>query len=64
MSSKISVTIDGDKLRELVNDHIRSVMGDVTFNSSDIRIEVKSKQNYKSEWENAEFRAVIETLIL
>ena len=64
MTSKILITIDEKKLRELVVSHLCEKMGEVYFDPKDIKIEVKSAQNYKAEWENAEFRATIETLIL
>ena len=57
---KIRIEIDADKLRRLVSDYIESVAGDIPFSANDVRIEVKSRQNYRSEWESADFRAVID----
>lgn len=43
-------------LRKLVREYLSLKMG-IKLDDSDIKIETKSKQNYKSEWESAEFRA-------
>jgi len=55
---KIRIEFDEKTLRELVFHHVQSSLGHLPFDEKDIVIEVKSKQNYKSEWESAEFRAV------
>ncbi len=56
----IRVELSERDLRGLVWDHLRSMLGDdVVFDVSDVKIQVKSKQNYKSEWEEASFRAVL-----
>jgi hypothetical protein len=57
---KIKIELDEKYLRQLVLDSIGRQLGDVVFNANDVEIQVKSKQNWKSEWEPADFRAVIE----
>ncbi len=47
------------ELRELVCEHLRAKLGSIELDERDVRIEVKSKQNWKSEWEEAAFRAVV-----
>lgn len=54
---QISVEIDEMELRMLVLNRMRALMPDESISESDIKIEVKSKQNYRSEWESASFRA-------
>jgi hypothetical protein len=54
---KLVVEIDETILRRLVCEHLADKLGNVTLSPSDILIEVKSKQNYRSEWESAAFRA-------
>ena len=46
-------------LRQLVLDHLQNALGDIVITEKDIVIEVKSKQNWKAEWESAAFRAVV-----
>jgi hypothetical protein len=53
----IVVELDESDVRKLVYDHLRGVLGDVEFDEKDVKIETKSKQNYRSEWETAAFRA-------
>lgn len=59
---KLSLEITEGDLKRLVVAHVREQLGDValTIKDNDVRIEVKSKQNYKSEWETAAFRARVE----
>ena len=57
---KIRIDIDEETVRKLVAMHIREVTGNDAIASKDVTIEVKSKQNFKSEWEQASFRAVYE----
>jgi len=58
---KIRLELDEATLKGLVMDYFRSSLGELRFDDKAIKIETKSKQNYKSEWESAAFRAVYET---
>ena len=49
-------------VRKLVKSHIESIIG-ASVEESDVNIEVKSKQNYKSEWEQAAFRVKVHSTI-
>lgn len=55
---KINIEIDEKTLKSLVYDYIQGQLGGVSVDFDKIKIEVKSKQNYRSEWEVANFRAV------
>lgn len=55
---KFVAEIDEKELKELIRTHIARKLG-LELEDTDIQIEVKSKQNYKSEWESAAFRASI-----
>ena len=58
---KIRIEIDQNTLRKLVIAHIRDLLGDHVIVEQRLRIETKSAQNYRSEWEaDAGFRAVYE----
>ena len=58
---KIKVTIDELELKKLVVRELQNKMGDILIDIKDVNIMVKSKQNYKPEWEEAEFKAEFET---
>lgn len=60
--TKINLEIDEDCLRSLVIDHLSSILN-LDLSSKDVSIEVKSKQNYRSEWEPAQFRAKVEKTV-
>jgi hypothetical protein len=53
----IHIEISEVDLKKLIIDHIKTKLGDHFFDETKVTIEVKSKQNYKSEWESASFRA-------
>ena len=57
---KIRIELNGEAVRQLIYTHLQEKLGDLPFADTDVRIEVKSKQNYKSEWERADFRAIYE----
>ena len=57
---KMRIEIDELDMKRLIVQHIVSVLGDYPFKREALTIEVKSKQNYKSEWKNASFRATYE----
>lgn len=53
---KATLTISEEDIKKLIIEEFRlAITGH--FDEKLVKIEVKSKQNYKSEWENAEFRA-------
>lgn len=58
----INIELTEKELRELVHDRICTLCGELPIKVEDIQIQVKSKQNYKSEWESAAFRAVVNKL--
>ncbi len=54
----IKVEIDSFQLKKIILGYLKTQIN-TSIEENDIRIEVKSKQNYKSEWENADFRATV-----
>lgn len=57
---KIRIEIDQERLRQLVLADIKRQLGSIPIDFKDIDIQTKSKQNYKSEWEVAAFRAIVD----
>jgi len=55
----IVIELSEHDLRKLILEELRNRLGNVPLVETDVVIEVKSKQNYKSEWEPAQFRARI-----
>lgn len=62
MSAKVQIEIDEATLKRLVHQYLERQVG-VSLEEKDIVIETKSKQNYKSEWESAAFRARVDKYI-
>lgn len=57
---KLDIEINERVLKQLVLEHIKSKLGDnLEIGLDDIKIETKSKQNYRSEWEESAFRATL-----
>lgn len=56
---RIQLEIDEITLKKLIVDYLQRQLVEVEMDTKDIQIEVKSKQNHKSEWEVAAFRATI-----
>jgi hypothetical protein len=52
---KITVEISEDDIKKIIVKHLGNVM-EGALKPENVIIETKSKQNYKSEWETAEFR--------
>lgn len=58
---KIRIEITQKELTNIIMEHLSEMLGDAFDPVRDnVKIEVKSKQNYKAEWEAADFRAVYE----
>lgn len=53
----IEIVIDERKLKTIIREYLQKKLGDIIIKEEDILIEVKSKQNYRSEWEVALFKA-------
>lgn len=61
--TQITFTIDEEDLKKLIINSLESKLGEISLDKEKVRIEVKSKQNYKSEWEIAAFRATYNACI-
>lgn len=57
---KIRIELSREDLLRLVLEEIRRATGNHQLEQDSVSIQTKSKQNYKSEWETADFRAVFE----
>lgn len=56
---QLRVELTEHDLRQLVLQELQRMMPEVELTANDVTIETKSKQNYKSEWESAAFRASV-----
>lgn len=60
---KIRIEITKEDLQKLVLDKMRELVPNIgLFDEKMVKIQTKSKQNYKSEWEEADFRAIYEKI--
>lgn len=57
---KLRIEIDEKTLKGLIQDYLNDQLGALNVRMEDVVIQTKSKQNYKSEWESAAFRAILE----
>jgi TATA-binding protein-associated factor Taf7 len=57
--AKIVVEYTEEDIKRLIIEDMDAKMPGVGLNVKEIHVEVASKQNYKSEWEDARFRARI-----
>ncbi len=57
---KLRIEISDKDLKKLVVSYLNEQLGR-DLKLENVRIETKSKQNYKSEWEQADFRCVYES---
>lgn len=57
---KLHVEIDKKELKKLVIAAISEQIGNMGFDPEFVQIETKSQQNYRSEWEEADFRAILD----
>lgn len=57
---QVKIKLSAKEIREAIHSWIQREIG-IAIYPDDIRIQVKSKQNYKSEWEEAAFRAHFES---
>ena len=53
----VTFTIDKEELKNLIVRHLANKTG-ISIDPKYLSIQVKSKQNYKSEWEDADFKAI------
>lgn len=51
------IELDENDLKALVISYLHDTYNGISFEEKDVKIFVKSKQNYKAEWENAAFKA-------
>lgn len=56
--TRLRIEVDKHTLRTLVRDYLASMGVDVE--AEEVKIETRSEQNWKSEWESADFRAIVE----
>lgn len=55
----ITIELNSTDIRKLIIEHFEKKFPGVTITSELVEIQVKSTQNYKSEWETAAFKAKI-----
>ena len=60
--SRVNIEIDEATLKGLICDHLSKILGSEVV-EKDVKIQVKSKQNYRAEWETAQFRAWVDKII-
>ena len=57
---KVSISLSQDDVKKALTIYIEKELG-LEISDGELLIEVKSRQNYKSEWEIADFRAFIKS---
>lgn len=59
---KIRIELTEEDLKKMVMEKLEDSLGSLPFNPKAVQILVKTKQNYKAEWEPGSFKAVYEVI--
>lgn len=59
---QIEIKLTETDVKQLILNEIEKRLGEIPLDTNNVRIETKSKQNYKSEWEEAAFRVKYNTI--
>lgn len=59
MGVKIRIEIDEKQLIDLALVYLKTQLGELPIDDCVVELQTKSAQNYKAEWERAEFRLVV-----
>ena len=62
MSSEINIEIDERRLKKLVVAYLSEKLN-IDLIESEVNIQTKSAQNYRAEWETANFKAVVRKVL-
>lgn len=55
----INLELTEAELKELVHKELARRLGDISFEPKDVKIVVKTKQNWKAEWEEGAYKATL-----
>jgi hypothetical protein len=58
---KLKIELTTSDIKKLVTNELERRLGETPLNIDKVNIETKSKQNYKAEWESAEYRVTYES---
>lgn len=53
---KLVIELGEEDVKKLILAELQRRLGEVSLDIKNVKIETKSKQNYKSEWETANYR--------
>ena len=62
VTMKIKIELTEEDLKKMVMEKLEDSLGSLPFNPKAVQILVKTKQNYKAEWELGSFKAVYEVV--
>jgi hypothetical protein len=54
----VNIELSESDVKDIIRDYLETKLGNVEIKTQALDIQVKSKQNYKSEWETASFKCV------
>lgn len=60
----IHIELDQEEVACIVTEHIKKLLGGHPFDPKCLNIQTKSKQNYRAEWERADYKAVYHEVVL
>ena len=53
----INIEISEIEIKQLIYNELERLLGEIKLDKTQVNIMVKSKQNFKSEWEHSDFKA-------
>lgn len=61
--ANVHIELTTEDIKQLIREHLVKLTGNENLSEGSLTIMVKSKQNFKAEWEAAEFKAVYDVIL-